>query len=121
MPKNNRDKSRKNETDSSEIQIQSIYGVLGAEITDKKCYSYIGLKSQIKAFQIKENWKENQSEQNQNIKDVRKEAEIKEIRWERESIWNTIRTTYKRKDLEANRKAWYKHALHLREILRSIR
>ena len=68
MPKYNRDKTRNNKTDSSEIQIQSINGVLGAEIKDKKCYSHIGLESQIKAFQIKENRKERDNRLNFQIK-----------------------------------------------------
>ena len=55
MPKYNRDKPRKNETDSIEIKIQSIYGVLRAEMIGKKFNSYIGLESLIKAIQIKEN------------------------------------------------------------------
>ena len=40
IPKNNRDKSRKNETDSNEIRNQSIKGVLGAEITGRKWYIF---------------------------------------------------------------------------------
>ena len=72
-PDNNRNNSRENETDSSEIKSESINGRLRAEIKDKTFNSYIGLESQIKAI----NCEENQSKQNQIRKYIRKEAEIK--------------------------------------------
>ena len=74
IPDNNRNKSRKNDADRSEIKIESIYGGLGAEMMDKKLNSYIGLESQIKAIQIKEN----QSKESQVRKDIRIEAGVKE-------------------------------------------
>ena len=108
MPDNNRNKSSENETDRSEIKIESIYGGLGAEMMDKKLNSYIGLESQIKAIKIKENSEENQSKESQVRKDIRKEAGIKE-NGDRKSEWNIVCSTYKRKYLEPDSKAWHKH------------
>ena len=111
MPDNNRNKSRENETDRSEIKIKSINGRLGAEMMDNKLNSYIGLESQIKAIQFKENCKENQSKEIQVRKDIRKEAGVKENGWDRKSEWNIVCSTYKRKDLGADSKAWHKHVI----------
>ena len=59
---NNRNKSRENETVSSEIKSESINnGGSRAKMIDKKNISNIGLEGQIKAIQIKENCEENQS------------------------------------------------------------
>ena len=74
MPDNNKNKSRENEADGSEIKIESIYGGLGAEM-------------------------------------IRKEAGIKENGLDRESEWNIVCSTFKRKDLEADSKAWHKHVI----------
>ena len=111
IPENNRNKSRENETDSSEIKSESINDVLGADMIDKKFNSNIGLESQIKAIQIKEICEANQSKQNQSRNNIRKEAEIKESGWDRKSEWNTVSPTYKRTDIEADRKAWHKYAI----------
>ena len=111
MPDKNRSKSRENETDRSEIKIESMKGGLGAEMMDKKLNSYIGLESQIKAIQIKENCEENQSKESQVRNDIRKEAGVKENRWDRKSEWNIVCSTYKRKDLDAESKAWHKHVI----------
>ena len=111
MPDNNRNKSRENETGRSEIKIESIYGGLGAEMMDKKLNSYIGLESQIKATKIKENSEENQSKESQVRKDIRKEAGIKENGWDRKSEWNIVCSTYKRKYLKPDSKAWHKHVI----------
>ena len=111
MPANNRNKSRENENDRSEIKIESIYGGLGTEMMDKKLNSNIGIESKIKAIQIKENCEENQSKESQVRKDIRKEAGVKENGWDRKSEWNIVCSTYKRKDLEADSKAWHKHVI----------
>ena len=111
MPDNNRNKSRGNETDRTEIKIKSMNGRLGAEMMDKKLNSYIGLENEIKAIQIKENSEENQSKESQVRKDIRKEAGIKENGFDRESEWNIVCSTYKRKYLEADSKAWHKHVI----------
>ena len=111
MPDNNRNKSRENENDRSEIKIESIYGGLGTEMMDKKLNSNIGLESEIKAIQIKENCEENQSKESQVRKDIRKEAGVKENGWDRKSEWNIVCSTYKRKYLEADSKAWHKHVI----------
>ena len=42
---------------------------------------------------------------------LEKEAEIKENGWDRKSEWNTISTTYNRKDIGAYRKACHKHVI----------
>ena len=76
MPDNIRNKSRENETDRSEIKIESKNGRLGAEMMNKKLIFYIGIKSEIKAIQIKENCEENQSKKSQARKDIRKEAGV---------------------------------------------
>ena len=111
MPDNNRNKSRENEADRSENKIDSIYGGMGAETMDKKLNSYTGLENQIKAIQIKENSEENQSRESQVRKDIRKEAGVKENGWARKSEWNIVCSTFKRKDLEADSKAWHKHGI----------
>ena len=111
MPDKNRSKSREIGTDRSEIKIESMKGGLGAEMMDKKLNSYIGLESQIKAIQIKENCEENQSKENQVRNDIIKEARVKENGWDRKSEWNIVCSTYKRKDLDADSKAWHKHVI----------
>ena len=111
MPDNNRNKSRENENDRSEIKIESIYGGLGTEMMDKKLNSNIGFESEIKAIQIKENCEANQSKESQVRKDSRKEAGVKENGWDRKHEWNIVCSTYKRKYLEANSKAWHKHVI----------
>ena len=111
IPENNRNKSKENETDSSEIKSESINDRLGADMIDKKFNSNIGLESQIKAIQIKESCEENQSKHNQSRNNIRKDAEIKESRWDRKSEWNTVSPTYKIKDTGADRKAWHKYAI----------
>ena len=111
MPDNNRNKSRENENDRSEIKIESIYGGLGTEMMDKKLNSNIGLESEIKAIQNEENSEENQSKESQVRKDIRKEAGVKENGWDRKSEWNIVCSTYKRKYLEADNKAWHKHVI----------
>ena len=87
---------------------------------DKKLNSYIRLESHIKAIQIKENSEENQSKESQVRKDISNEAVVKENEWDRKSEWNIVFSTYTRKDLEADSKAWYKHIIVFKEILRSI-
>ena len=111
MPDNNRNKSRENETDRSEIKIKSVNGRLEAGMMDKKLNSYFGFISQIKAIQIKENCEENQSKESQVRKDIRKEAGVKENGLDRKSERNIVCSTYKRKDLEADSKAWHKHVI----------
>ena len=111
MSNNNRNKSRENETDRSEIKIKLMNGGQGAEMMDKKLNSYIGLESKIKAIQIKENCEENQSKESQVRKDIRKKDGIKENGWDRESEWNIVCSTYKRKDLEVDSKAWHKNVI----------
>ena len=111
MLDNKRNKSRKNETDRSEIKIESINGGLGTEMMDKKLNSNIGLEKEIKTIQIKENSEENQSKESQVRKDIRKEAGVKENGWDRKSEWNIVCSTYKRKDLEADIKVWHKHVI----------
>ena len=111
MPDNNRNKSRENENDRSEIKIESIYGGLGTEMMDKKLNSNIGLESKIKAIQIKEICEENQSKESQVRKDIRKEEEIKENRWDRKSGWNIVCPPYKRRYLEADSKALHKYVI----------
>ena len=59
LSKNNKNKSRENETDSSEIKIESINGGLGAGMIDKKFNSYIGLESQKIQYGLKKTGKEN--------------------------------------------------------------
>ena len=111
MPDNNRNKSRENEADRSEIKIESMNGGLGAGMMDKKLNSYIGLESQIKAIQIKAKCEENQSKESQVRKDIRKEAGVKENGWDMKSEWSIVCSTYKRKDLEADSEAWHKHVI----------
>ena len=111
MPDKNRSKSRENGTDRSEIKIESMKGGLGAEMMDKKLNSYIGLESQIKAIQITENCEKNQSKESQVRNDIRKEAGVKENGWDRKSEWNIVCSTYKRKGLDADSKAWHKHVI----------
>ena len=118
MPDKNRSKSRENGTDRSEIKIESMKGGMRAEMMDKKLNSYIGLvnsyiglESQIKAIQIKENCEENQSKESQVRNDIRKEAGVKENGWDRKSEWNIVCSTYKRKDIDADSKAWNKHVI----------
>ena len=118
MPDKNRSKSRENGTDRSEIKIESMKGGLRAEMMDKKLNSYIGLvdsyiglESQIKAIQIKENCEENQFKESQVRNDIRKEAGVKENGWDRKSEWNIVCSTYKKKDLDADSKAWHKHVI----------
>ena len=78
---------------------------------NKKLDSCIGLESQIKAIQIKENCEENQSKENKVRNDIRKEAGVKENGWDRKSERNIVCSTYRRKDLEVNSKAWHKHVI----------
>ena len=111
MSGNNRNDSTENETDISEIRSESINDGLGAEIKDKTLNSFFGLESQLKAIQIKANCDENQSKQNQIRKDIRKEAEIKVSGLEKKSDWTFVCSTYKRKDLEADSKAFHKHVI----------
>ena len=109
MPDNNRNKSRENEADRSEIKLESMNGKLEAEMMDKKLNSYMELESHITAIQIKENCKEKQSKESLVRKSIRKEAGVKENGWDRKSEWNIVCSTYKRKVLEANNsKAWHK-------------
>ena len=42
---------------------------------------------------------------------ISEKAEIKENVQERKSEWNSVCPTYKRKDLEADSKAWHKHVI----------
>ena len=49
-PEKDRNKSRENQTDSSEIKSESINDILRVDIINKKFDSYIGLGSQIKAI-----------------------------------------------------------------------
>ena len=111
MPDNNRNISRENETNRSEIEIESINCGLGAEMMDKKLNSYIGLESLIKAIQIKGNCEENQSKESQVRKDIRKEEEIKENGWDRKNGWNIVCPPYKRRYLQADSKALHKYVI----------
>ena len=79
IPENNRNKSRENETDSSEIKSGSINDRLGADMIDKKFDFNTGLENLIKAIQIKESCEENHIQIKKAVKKInlsRTKAEI---------------------------------------------
>ena len=121
MPDNNRNNSRENETDSSEIKSETINGGLGAEIKNKTLNSYIGLESQINAIQIKENCKENQSNQNQIRKDIKKKQRLKKADGKGKAYGHLYALLTREKTLRLIAKHCINMLLHLREMLRSTR